>query len=121
MLNLDESCLSLDGNAGRRGGRPSVTFFDPNLPRTGEATTKSSITTTFITGSTAAGEPVPPHFQFSSKATSFDRERIRRETVAHFHKVKGKHGQNEHGVFPTTVGVSTAKVVWTTKSLRHIH
>jgi len=31
ILNLDESCLSLDGSKERRGGRPSSSLFDPNL------------------------------------------------------------------------------------------
>ena len=35
ILNLDESCLSLNGNE-IRGGRPSVVFYDPNLPNPGK-------------------------------------------------------------------------------------
>ena len=32
IINLDETCLSLDGSKGNRGGRPEVTFFDPRFP-----------------------------------------------------------------------------------------
>ena len=32
ILNIDETCLSFDGSNGCRGGCPSATFYDPNLP-----------------------------------------------------------------------------------------
>jgi hypothetical protein len=65
ILNMDETCLSLDGSNGNRGGRPTVTYYDVRFPQLGKATSKSALTTTMISGSTAAGEPpLPPHFQF---------------------------------------------------------
>ena len=32
IVNIDETCLSLDGSQGNQGGRPEVSFYDPNLP-----------------------------------------------------------------------------------------
>ena len=64
IVNIHETCLSLDGSQGNQGGRPEVSFYDPNLPRVGKSTSKSAKTTTMITGSTAAGKAILPHFQF---------------------------------------------------------
>lgn len=36
------------------------------------STIKSSVATTLITGSTAAGEAIPPHFQFATAAQSIE-------------------------------------------------
>ena len=68
IINMDETCLALNGCSGNRGGKPEATFYNPNLPRTGRATGKSGKTTTMITGSTASGEALPPHFQFQTFA-----------------------------------------------------
>ena len=38
IINFDETCLSLDGSKGRRGGRPEVTLHDPRLPYTSKRT-----------------------------------------------------------------------------------
>ena len=64
IINIDETCLSLDGSNGARGGRTEIFFFDPNGPRLGKPTGKTAKTTTMITGSNAAAEAIPPHFQF---------------------------------------------------------
>jgi len=32
IINFNETCLSLDGSEGRRGGRPQMTLHDPRLP-----------------------------------------------------------------------------------------
>ena len=102
---MGESCIALNGSQGRQGGRPSVSFYDPNLPIAGKAVTKSSVTTTFIVGSTDAGEALPPRFQFSTKATESERERIWKETFKHFHYVRGKFGFLAEREFPATVGM----------------
>ena len=102
---MDEICLALDGSQGHQGGRPSVSFYDPNIPKSGKAVTKSSVTTTFIVGSTDAGEALPPRFQFSTKATESERERIWKETFKHFHYVRGKFGFLAEREFPATVGM----------------
>eukprot|EP00975_Prorocentrum_lima_P042046 8837717-Prorocentrum_lima.AAC.1 len=54
ILNIDETCLAMDGSTSQRGGRPAVIFTSDALPDLGKATIKSSVSTTMITGSTAA-------------------------------------------------------------------
>ncbi len=74
--NLDETCLSLDGNNGNRGGRPTTMYYDVRFLQLGKAISKSALTTTMITGSTAAGEPLPPHFQFQMAVQTANAEAI---------------------------------------------
>ena len=71
ILNLDESALTLDGNQTKSGGRSSTRFgsSNPAVPEGADRTNKSSTRITFIGGSTAAGYPLPPHFQLKSVAT----------------------------------------------------
>jgi hypothetical protein len=95
ILNLDETCLSLDGSEGQRGGRPTVYFYDPGLPMTGRSTSKTALTATMITGSTAAGEALPPHFQFPTKAQSEETMKINIEALKHAHTIIGKFGCDE--------------------------
>ena len=75
IINFDETCLSMDGS-GNRGGQPEVVFYNPLLPQTGRATSKSSLTTTMITGSNALGEAIPPHFQFQTSAILTETQRV---------------------------------------------
>jgi hypothetical protein len=64
IVNLDETCLSLDGSNSNCGGRPTATYYNVCFPQLGKGTSKSALMTTMIRGSTAVGEPLPPHFQF---------------------------------------------------------
>ncbi len=104
ILNLDESALSMDGSTQKKGGRPTVTFYDGSLPVHGLQTSKISQSTTLITGSTAAGEVLPPHFQFSTTAKTEERERVCLETVKFMKNVRGKFGHDEVKTFPFTLG-----------------
>lgn len=74
ILNLDESACSMDGSAQKKGGRPIVTFYDGSLQVLGVITLKTSQSTTLITGSSAVGEVLLLHFQFSTKAKSVEQE-----------------------------------------------
>ena len=74
--NFDETCLSLDGSNTVHNGCPDCMIYNPRFPVIGSATSKSSLTSTLITGSNAAGEAFPPHIQFQSKAKSDDTARI---------------------------------------------
>ena len=56
-------------------------------------TGKSSLMTTLITGSTTAGEDIPPHFQFLVKALTA--EKLRVELVAYTPHVRGQYGAPE--------------------------
>jgi len=68
IINLDESNLSLDGSTATRGGRGGAAIWDTALPMIGQPVNKSNVSLTLITGSSAFGEPLPPHFQFQTKA-----------------------------------------------------
>ena len=65
---MDETKLSLDGSDGTFGGRPSLTVSVRGINRPGTAQNKSSFSSTLMCGSNAAGEPLPLHRMFSSKA-----------------------------------------------------
>eukprot|EP00984_Skeletonema_dohrnii_P018305 scaffold8528_cov85-Skeletonema_dohrnii-CCMP3373.AAC.1 len=106
ILNVDETCLVMDGSKTQRGGRPAVVFTSNSLPDLGKATIKSSTATTMITGSTAAGEAIPPHFQFPTAAKSDERERIRSEVDRFTVKVKGKFGCAEEKEWPCTIAMN---------------
>ncbi len=96
----------MDGSTQKKGGRPTVTFYDGSLPVHGLQTSKISQSTTLITGSTAAGEVLPPHFQFSTTAKTEERERVRLETVKFMKNVRGKFGHDEVKTFPCTFGLN---------------
>ena len=106
IINIDETCLVLDGSKCNRGGRPEITFYSPNLPNLGRATCKTSMATTMITGSTAAGEPMPPHFQFLTMAQSEDTQRVNIRMSAFFPKIKGTFGTNCEKEWPVTLGMN---------------
>lgn len=106
ILNVDETCLSIDDSKGQQGGRPAVSFFDPRLPQVGRGTSKSANTATMITGSTAAGKAIPPHFQFQTKAKSDETERIRIEAIKYMPKVLGKFGCDEVREWSVTLGLN---------------
>jgi hypothetical protein len=106
FVNIDETALSLDGSNGQRGGRPETTLMDPTLPNPGTATSKSNSCSTMITGSSAAGEAVPPHFQFPTKSQSAETERLNIEAVAFSHTVTAKFGHQEPKAFSCTFGLN---------------
>ena len=89
IANLDETCLSLDGSNSTRGGRPTKTYYDVWFPQLGKSTSKSALSTTMVTGSTAAGEPLPPHFQFQTSSQSAENESIRIEMMRYMLNVRG--------------------------------
>ena len=107
ILNFDETCLSLDGSKSNRGGRPTVTYYDVRFPQLGKATSKSALTTTMISGSSAAGESIPPHFQFQTSATSAEGEAIRIEMVRFLLPVEGIFGWGTKQEFPISFGLNS--------------
>ena len=106
ILNVDESCLSLDGSNGQRGGRPEAHFYSPHLLQIGKAVSKYSQTTTSIAGSIASGEAIPPHFQFSTKAKTVEKEKLRLEIVSFVPRIRGKFGGEEERLWPDTFGMN---------------
>ena len=116
IINFDETCLSLDGSTGNKGGRRAITLHDPRLPFNGKQTNKDSLTATLVCGSNAAGEALPPHFQYQTKATTDDGQRLRNEVFQFCPRVVGKFGTEAEtpGIAPLA---STRKAGWTTVSL----
>jgi hypothetical protein len=106
ILNMDETCISLDGSSGNRGGRPTVTFYDKRFPQLGKATPKSALTTTMISGSNAAGEPIAPHFQFQTSAQSDEAEVIRIECMRYMLDVRATFGHDDEQSFSVSVGLN---------------
>ena len=106
ILNLDENACTLDGNKGHKGGRPSVIFYDINLPRLGKAAAKSSLTTTFITGSTADGDALPLHFQFCTRATMDKGKKVCFDAAECMVNVRGKFGWEEASLWYCTFGMN---------------
>ncbi|KAL3760365.1 LOW QUALITY PROTEIN: hypothetical protein ACHAWU_000340 [Discostella pseudostelligera] len=106
ILNFDKTCLSLDGSDGARGGRPTVTFYDPRFPQLGRATSKGSLTTTMITGSTAAGEVLPPHFEFQTAAQSDNGAQIKYEAAKFMLHTRGQYGTDKEQNWATSIGAN---------------
>jgi hypothetical protein len=92
IMNFDETCCSLDGGASTRGGRPEVTFYNLHLPQLGIGTSKSALTTTLITESSAAGEAIPPHFQYPTMAKIEDPQKLRMEIAMYGPDILCKFG-----------------------------
>jgi hypothetical protein len=67
--NVGEMEIAIDGSQMRAGGRPAVSFHNPQLLLTSRAMSKSSLACTGIFGSNAAGESIPPHWQLLTSAT----------------------------------------------------
>jgi hypothetical protein len=107
IINFDETCLTADGSEGRRGGRPSMVLHDPRFPMAGKTTNKDSLTATMITGSNAAGEALPPHFQFQTKATTEDKERLKSDVFAFCPRTIGKFGTEHEQGWDCTFGMNT--------------
>ena len=105
ILNLDESYMSLNENE-RRGGHPSVVFYNPNLPNPGKMVSKSSASLTFIGGSNALGEALPPYLQFSTSAKTSEHENICIDIACHLLNVHGKWGMNRPVYKQVTMGLN---------------
>jgi hypothetical protein len=106
IANLDETCLSLDRSNSTRGGRPTTTYYDVRFPQLGKSTSKLALSTTMITGSTAAGEPLPPHFQFQMSSQSAENESIRIEMMRYMLDVRGTFGYDTKQSFPISIGLN---------------
>eukprot|EP00804_Cyclotella_cryptica_P002589 CCRYP_010430-RA/>CCRYP_010430-RA protein AED:0.08 eAED:0.03 QI:0/0/0/1/0/0/2/0/413 len=104
ILNVDKTCLVLDGSKGNRGGRVEVIFYSPYLPNLGKATIKNSATTTMIAGSTAAGEPILPHFHFQTRAQSVETQSVNINLVTFLPNSIGTFGADEEKEWPVTLG-----------------
>ena len=96
----------MDASTSQRGGRPEATFYYGGLPNLGNQSIKNSLSTTMITGSTAAGDAIPPHFQFSTAAQTADTHRFRYDALEFMLMVKGKWGHENETAFMPSFGIN---------------
>jgi hypothetical protein len=104
--NLDETDGSLDDTTGQRGGRPPMAFFAPEVAGGGVAVNKSGYSATVICGSTAAGDPFPPHFQLKTLAQTVVGQRMSVDWFTHTKNVIGRFGFISRRSFPCTFGMN---------------
>ena len=83
-----------------------MTFYDKRFPQLGKATPKSALTTTMISGSNAAGEPIAPHFQFQTSAQSDEAKAIRIECMRYMLDVRATFGHDDEQSFSVSVGLN---------------
>ena len=102
--NFDETCLNLNGSSTNRGGCPEAFIYDPIFPLVGKTTCKTLLTSTLITGSTAAGEAFPPHIQYVTKAKTPETMRLDVDVAEHVPWVLGKFGCKEECTWPVSFG-----------------
>jgi hypothetical protein len=106
IINFDESPVAIDNTSGEKGGRPPTTFSSTSLPAAATPANKAGYACTFIGGSTAAGTPVPPHFQLKTAAKSVDREQIKTVILQHVKRVRGKFGNPKEKLHGVTFGMN---------------
>ncbi len=106
IVNFNETCLSLDGRMQNCGGQPEVILHDPRFPQVGQATSKSSLTTTMITGNNVSGDPIPPHLQFQSKAKTKEAMKLQYDVTDHMPYVHGQFGCDEVHFWPVKFGTN---------------
>jgi len=106
IINVDETNFSLDGSDGGRGGRPANTITISNAARPGTGQNKSSISSSLMLGSNSAGESMPIHIMFASKAKEEQNYQINPEWILGIPRVRGIFGHEEEKSFPATVTVN---------------
>ncbi len=111
ILNFNETCLSVDGTQERRGGQPEITLHDPRLPFNGKRANKDSLTVMLVCGSTATSEALPPDFQFQTKATTEERERLRNDVFKYCPQVYGQFGTESETLWDCLFGLNTKGVM----------
>jgi hypothetical protein len=72
----------------------------------GRMASKSLLSTTLICRSNAAGEALPPHIQFATKAQSKETMRLEMDSIQHIPDVRGQWGLNREEVKNVTFGMN---------------
>ena len=101
IVNLDETCLLLNGNIDNCSRRLTVTYYDIQLPQLGKATSKSALTMTMITGSTVAIKPLPPHFQFRTATQTAKTKAICIKMICYMLDLRGMFGHQAEQSLPS--------------------
>ena len=69
-----------------------MTFFAPDVAGGGTAANKSAYSATIICGSTASGDPFPPHFQLKTLAQTVEGQRLSVDWFSNTKNIIGKFG-----------------------------
>ena len=105
IINIDETNLSLDGSDGGRGGRPACSITIKHCQRPGTAQNKAGLSSSLMCGSNAAGEAMPLHVMFSSKAEE-ENMAVKLSWIDGLPSVSGMFGHDEVKTFPASVTVN---------------
>jgi len=106
IVNVDETDGTLDDTCKQTGGRPPMVFTAPDVPGGSTSVNKCGYKTTVICGSTAAGEPIPPHFQLKTDAKTDEGQRVSVDWFRYCPQIRGQFGHPEHRLFPVTFGMN---------------
>jgi hypothetical protein len=106
IVNFDETDGSIDDTTGKRGGRPGLTFYSREVTGGATAANKSSTSATIIFGSSAAGEPLPPHFQLKTTAQTAEAQRMSTAWFRNTHSILVKFGFDSKQERPCTFGMN---------------
>jgi len=106
ILNVDETDGTLDDTKNQMGGRPPIVFTAPDVAGGSTSANKCGYKTTVICGSTAAGEPIPPHFQLKTDAKTNEGQRVSVEWFRYCPHIRGKFGHPQSKLFPVTFGMN---------------
>jgi hypothetical protein len=105
ICNMNETKFSTDGSDGGIGGRPANSVTISDTTRDGTGTKKSSLSSTLMYGSNAAGEPLPVHVIFSSDAQE-ENYSIDYRWIADFPRVQGVFGHEDVHEYCTQLTVN---------------
>jgi hypothetical protein len=106
IINFDEMSISLDGSQTSKGGRPSTTPTNPDLPESGQQTQKSDKTATIVFGVTGENEAIPPFFIFPTKAANKENYKLRWEVLQNLPQIVGQYGYSTRRAFDVGVGMN---------------
>ena len=91
-----------------------MTYYNVCFPQLEKVLSKLALTTTIISGSTATGELLPPHFQFQTLVQTAKNGAIWIETVHYMLNVQGTFGHEAKQSFSILLGIKN-KEGWMTK------
>jgi hypothetical protein len=102
---MDETKFSTDGSDGGIGGRPANSVTISDTTRAGTGTNKSSLISTLMCRSNAAGAPLPVHVMFSSDAQE-ENYSIDYRWIADVPRVQGIFGHEDVHEYCTQLTVN---------------
>ena len=102
IMNLDETCISLDGSKGKAGGRPPNVVYVTKAKRAGTPSNKAGKSATLLAGSAADGSTTPIVLILPSDASP-ENARITADVFEGLPYAKGRFGHDEEKDFAPSV------------------